>query len=223
MILAQSSDPVIDWPWIADHLDDMWSATLEHLTLTVIAVSVGLVLSSILAIIALRWHRSFGPITWVTGILYTIPSLALFTFLVPVFGLSTLTAEIALVSYTLLILVRNMVAGVEGVQTHILESSRGMGMTDRQTFTGVQLPLAMPVIFAGIRVAAVTTIGLVTVTVLIGQGGYGVFILRGIRRQFLTEVLVGTLLSVALAVVVDAALVGLERWATPWNRRRTTP
>lgn len=220
MMVAQSSRPRFDWSWIGSHLDDMWGATIEHLMLVAIALVIGIVLSALLALVALRWHRTYTPITWVTGVLYTIPSLALFTFLVPVFGLSTLTAEIALVSYTLLILIRNMVAGIEGVPEHLTESSRGMGMTERQTFTGVQLPLALPVIFAGIRIAAVTTIGLVTVTVLIGQGGYGVFILRGIRRQFPTEILVGTMLSVVLAVAVDAGLLAIERRLTPWNRGR---
>ncbi|HEX9645307.1 MAG TPA: ABC transporter permease [Acidimicrobiia bacterium] len=210
----------IDWGWIADHVDDMWSTTVEHLILTVIAVTVGLVLSLVLAIVALRWRRSYAPITWVTGVLYTIPSLALFTFLVPVFGLSLLTAEVALVSYTLLILIRNIVAGVNGVPAHVIEASRGMGMTDRRIFLGVQLPLALPAIIAGVRIAAVTTIGLVTLTVLVGQGGYGVFILRGIRRQFLTEALVGTVLSVLMAVAVDVVLIVVEQWATPWSRRR---
>lgn len=220
IIVAQSGEPIIDWAWIWDHLDEMWEATLEHATLTAIALIFGFALSMILALVALRWRRTYSPITWVTGILYTIPSLALFTFLVPFFGLSLITAEIALVSYTLLILIRNIVAGVDTVPDHLTEASRGMGMTRWQTFTGVQLPLALPAIFAGIRIAAVTTIGLVTVTVLIGQGGYGVFILRGIRRQFLTEALVGTVLSVLLAVAVDAMLLGVQRWATPWARRK---
>ena len=209
----------IDVGWILDHADDMWTATVEHVVLTSIAVVVGIVISMALAVVALRWRRTYGPITWITGILYTIPSLALFTFLVPVFGLSLLTAEIALVSYTLLILLRNIVSGVDGVPEEITEASAGLGMTRRQQLLRVQLPLALPAIVAGIRIAAVTTIGLVTVTVLIGQGGYGVFILRGIRRQFLTEALVGTVLSVLLAVVVDFALVGLGRIAAPWNRR----
>jgi osmoprotectant transport system permease protein len=220
--IAQTGEPLIDWEWIAGHLDDMWEATVEHATLTAIALVVGLVLSMALSLVALRWRRTYTPITWATGILYTIPSLALFTFLVPIFGLSRLTAEIALVSYTLLILIRNIVAGIDSVPDHLTEASRGMGMTKRQTFLGVQLPLAMPAIIAGIRIAAVTTIGLVTVTVLVGQGGYGVFILRGIRRQFLTEALVGTVLSVLLAVVVDSALLGVERWATPWAKRKVS-
>ena len=221
-VVAQSGQPFIDWEWIATHLDDMWEATIEHATLTAIALGFGLILSLILALVALRWKRTYTPITWFTGILYTIPSLALFTFLVPVFGLSLITAEIALVSYTLLIFIRNIVAGVDAVPDHLTEASRGMGMTTRQTFVSVQLPLALPAIFAGIRIAAVTTIGLVTVTVLVGQGGYGVFILRGIRRQFLTEALVGTVLSVLLAIVVDGVLLGVERWSTPWASRKAS-
>lgn len=219
-LVAQSSGPLIDWGWISSHIDDMWQATVEHAVLTGIAVSVGFALSMVLSLIAIRWRRTYTPITWVTGILYTIPSLALFTFLVPIWGLSMTTAQVALVSYTLLILVRNIVAGVDGVSPDVLEASRGMGMTTRQAFMNVQLPLALPAIFAGVRIAAVTTIGLVTVTVLIGQGGYGVFILRGIRRAFLTEALVGTVLSVLLAVAVDTALVALEKRTTPWARSR---
>jgi osmoprotectant transport system permease protein len=212
----------IDWGWITGHLGDMWTATTEHVTMTVIAVAVGFAIAMALSVLALQWRASYGPITWFTGVLYTIPSLALFTFFIPFFGLSLITAEIALVSYTLLILVRNIVAGVEGVPDPVVESARGMGMTNRDLFVGVQLPLAMPVVIAGIRIAAVSTIGLVTVTALIGQGGYGVFILRGIRRQFPTEILVGTLLSVLLALAVDALLVALERRLTPWARRRET-
>jgi osmoprotectant transport system permease protein len=212
----------IDWGWITGHLGDMWTATTEHVTMTVIAVAVGFAIAMALSVLALQWRASYGPITWFTGVLYTIPSLALFTFFIPFFGLSLITAEIALVSYTLLILVSNIVAGVEGVPDPVVESARGMGMTNRDLFVGVQLPLAMPVVIAGIRIAAVSTIGLVTVTALIGQGGYGVFILRGIRRQFPTEILVGTLLSVLLALTVDALLVALERRLTPWARRRET-
>lgn len=220
-VLAQSSgEPFIDWEWVVTHVDDMWEATVEHVTLTVIAVVFGIVISFGLALISLRWRRTYAPVTWVTGILYTIPSLAMFTFFVPIFGLSMITAQIALVSYTLLILIRNIVAGVDGVPDHITEAAIGMGMTPRRTFLDVHLPLALPAIIAGIRIATVTTIGLVTITVLIGQGGYGVFILRGIRRQFLTEILVGTVLSVILAVVIDAVLLAVGRWATPWTRTR---
>jgi osmoprotectant transport system permease protein len=221
VIFAQER-PVIEWDWIIRNLDDTWQAAVEHVAHTVLAVSVGLIMSIFLSLIALRWRRTYGPITWITGILYTIPSIALFTFLVPVFGLtSILTAQVALVSYTLLILIRNIVTGVNGVPEHITEASRGMGMTNRAVFLRVRLPLALPAIMAGVRVAAVTTIGLVTLTVLVGQGGYGVFILRGIGRQFMTEALVGTVLSVLLAVLVDTGLSGLERRLTPWTRSRS--
>ncbi|HLV90387.1 MAG TPA: ABC transporter permease subunit, partial [Acidimicrobiia bacterium] len=130
------------------------------------------------------------------------------------------TAQVALVSYTLLILIRNIVAGIRGVPDHVVEASRGMGMTERRIFLDVQLPLALPAIIAGVRVAAVTTVGLVTLTVIVGQGGYGLFILRGIGRRFLTEALVGTLLAVLMAIVIDRGLVLLERLATPWAQRR---
>jgi osmoprotectant transport system permease protein len=222
MVLGQAR-PVIDWEWIWENLPEIGEATVEHLAHTAIAVSVGLALSVALSLIALRWRRTYAPITWVAGVLYTIPSIALFTFLIPIFGLtSILTAQIALVSYTLLILIRNIVSGVRGVPGDILEASRGMGMTPGRVFLGVQVPLALPAIIAGVRVAAVTTIGLVTLTVLVGQGGYGVFILRGIRRQFLTEALVGTVLSLGLAIAIDTLLASLQRAATPWRRRGAT-
>ncbi|MDJ0496275.1 MAG: ABC transporter permease [Acidimicrobiia bacterium] len=223
--IAQADEPFIRWDWIGRNLDDLWAATQEHIVLTVIAVGVGLVVSLGLSIIALRWRKTYTPITWVTGILYTIPSLALFAFLVPITGLTMLTAQIGLVSYTLLILIRNIVAGIDGVPAHILEAARGMGYTPRRMFLDIQLPLALPVIIAGIRIATVTTIGLVTITALIGQGGLGFFILRGL--QFFsaigtTQILAGTVLSVALAVVADIGLLGLEKLLTPWARRRVT-
>lgn len=223
MILAQADEPFVRWDWVGRNLDDLWAATQEHIILTVIAVGIGLVLSLALSIVALRWRKTYIPITWATGVLYTIPSLALFAFLVPITGLTKLTAEIGLVSYTLLILIRNIVAGIDGVPEDVLEAARGMGYTPRRLFTDIQLPLAMPVIIAGIRIATVTTIGLVTITALIGEGGLGFFILRGM--QFFsaigtTQILAGTVLSVILAVIADVGLLGLERALTPWSRRR---
>lgn len=222
--LAQAAEGFFSWEWVANHLDDIWDRTAEHLVLTGVAVAVGMLISFALSVVALRFRWTYGPITWFTGMLYTIPSLALFAFLVPITGLSLLTAEIGLVSYTLLILIRNMIAGVDGVPKATVESARGMGYTDRGLFFSVELPLALPVIIAGVRIAAVTTIGLVTVTALVGQGGLGFFILRGLS-QFAspvgtTQIVVGTVVSVALAVAVDLALVGIERVATPWSRRR---
>lgn len=212
--------PLLEWDWVLDHLDEVRAATLEHLRLTIIAVVVGLVIAGALSAIGLRWRWSLGPITWVTGVLYTIPSLALFTFLVPIFGLgSTVAAEIALVSYTLLVLIRNIVAGIDGVDPAVRDAAAGMGYTPGQRLRRVELPLAVPAIVAGIRIATVTTVGLVTVTGLIGLGGYGGFIDAGLKRQFPTQVVLGGGLSVVMAVVLDVVLLGVERAATPWRRR----
>jgi osmoprotectant transport system permease protein len=212
------------WEWVFDHLDDIWDQTVEHLMLTVIAIAFGLLISLGLSIYVLRNRRSYAAITGFTGVLYTIPSLALFAFLVPITGLSVLTAEIGLVSYTLLILVRNTVAGIDGVPPAVLEAAAGMGYTRRQMLWRVQIPLALPVIIAGVRIAAVTTIGLVTVTSLIGLGGLGFFILRGLTLFFspvgTTQIVVGVVLSVVLAIGVDLVLVGTQRALTPWTRSK---
>ena len=212
------------WQWVFDHLDDIWAQTVEHMVLTLIAITVGLLISLGLSAYVIVNRTAFGPITWTTGVLYTIPSLALFAFLVPITGLSVLTAEIGLVSYTLLILVRNIVAGIDGVPPSVLEAAAGMGYTKRELLFGIQLPLALPVIITGVRIAAVTTIGLVTVTALIGQGGLGFFILRGLSLLFspvgTTQIVVGTVLSVVLALAIDLALVGTQRALTPWARAK---
>jgi osmoprotectant transport system permease protein len=209
-----------NWEWVGDHLDLIGEKVGEHLWLTFLAVGFGLVLSFPLSIYAYRHPRTYPPITWVTGLLYTIPSLALFALLVPFTGLSTLTAEIGLVSYTLLILIRNTVSGLAAVPDDVKESARGMGLTDRQILWRVELPLSIPVVIAGIRIAAVTTIGLVTVTALIGQGGLGALMLGGFRRLYpQIVILVAVALSVLLAVATDQLLLGAQRLFTPWARR----
>ncbi|HYU81598.1 MAG TPA: ABC transporter permease [Candidatus Polarisedimenticolia bacterium] len=215
-----AGEPLIRWDWIGSHLDEIALRIGEHLELTVIAVVVGLVVAFALSFIGLRIPRLYPPITWVSGILYTIPSLALFSMLVPYTGLSLLTAEIGLVSYTLLILIRNIVGGIRSVPAEVRDAARGMGYTPRQILLRIELPLALGVIFAGIRVATITTIGLVTVTALIGEGGLGYFILLGIQLFFSTPLVIGALGSVALAVVADAALVLTQRALTPWTRIR---
>ena len=212
--------PFVDWGWIIDHLDEIRDKVLEHLALTGIALSVGLALALALAVIGLRFPRAYSPITWVTGAFYTIPSLALFAFLVPITGFTILTAEIGLVSYTLLILIRNIVAGIQGIDPAVREAALGMGYGRRRLLVEIEVPLALPVILAGVRIAAVTTVGLVTVTALIGQGGVGFFILRGLNRFFNTEIVVGTALSVLIAVGIDLAVVLLGWILSPWNRRR---
>lgn len=213
-------EPLIRWDWIASHVPDVLVRIQEHLVLAGIAVGAGLLLAAALAIIALWRPAVYAPIVWITGTMYTIPSLALFALLIPFTGLSVLTAEIGLVSYTLLILVRNMVTGIRGVPEDVREAAAAMGYTPVQRFLRVDLPIAVPAIVAGVRVATVTTIGLVTVTALIGQGGLGALILDGFILFFSTPLIVGALLSVALAVVADAALAGLQQLTTPWARPR---
>jgi osmoprotectant transport system permease protein len=221
LIVAQvEGAPFIQWSWIADRTDVVLAKLLEHVQLTVIAVVVGLIISFPLALWAYRHKKVYPPITVFTGLLYTIPSLALFALLVPYTGLSLETALIGLVSYTLLILVRNIVAGLDGVPADTKEAALGLGFTKRQLLWRVELPLALPVILAGIRVATVTTIGLVTVAAFIGKGGLGYFILLGFDRLFPTALLLGSVLSMIFAVVVDGLLVWTERLVTPWSRSR---
>lgn len=212
------NEPFVRWDWIWDHMDQVGERLIEHVQLTVIAVVLGLLISLPLGLIAYRYRKSYAPIAGVTGILYTIPSLALLAFLVPFTGFSTTTAEVALVSYTLLILIRNIVSGLDGVPEDVKEAAKGMGYSSRQSLWRIEIPLALPVIAAGIRVATVTTIGLVTVTALIGKGGLGYFILLGIRGLFPTPALLGSVLSVALAIAVDAVLLGGQKLVTPWTR-----
>lgn len=219
-MLATDKDSFIWWSWVFDHLDEIQHRTLEHVQLTVIALAIGLVISVVLALVSLRFRPTYAPITWTAGVLYTIPSLALFAFFIPFTGLGFVTAEIGLITYTLLILVRSIVAGVDGVPASVKEAADGMGYTPFRRFVSVELPLALPVIVAGIRIAAVTTVGLVTVTALVGNGGYGVFITEGQRRTFSTEIVVGAVLSIALAVFLDGALLVLQRLLTPWSRRK---
>jgi osmoprotectant transport system permease protein len=215
-----AGEPLIRWDWIGSHFDEIAFRVGEHLELTVIAIAVGLVIASGLTFAGLRVPSLYPPISWFAGILYTIPSLALFSVLVPYTGLTLLTAEIGLVSYTLLILIRNIAAGIRSVPVEVRDAARGMGYTPRQILLRIELPLALGVIFAGIRVATITTIGLVTVTALIGEGGLGYFILLGIQLFFSTPLLIGALGSVLLAVVADGALVLMQRALTPWTRIR---
>jgi osmoprotectant transport system permease protein len=215
-----TGEPLVRWDWISQHLDLVWQRLLEHVELTVIAVVLGLLIAFPLAVISYRNRQIYAAVTTVTGIVYTIPSLALFAIVGAYTGyLSRTTAEIGLVGYTLLILIRNIVAGLRGVPEDAREAARGMGYSDSQMLWRVEMPLALPVIIAGLRLATVTTIGLVTVTAVLGLGGFGHFILDGLRTFFTTETLLGAVLSVLLAVVVDALLLLLQRALTPWNRR----
>jgi osmoprotectant transport system permease protein len=191
---------------------------VDHVVLTVIAVGVGFTLSLVLTLVIVRWRRVGAPILAAAGVLYTIPSLALFAFLVPITGLSLTSAEIGLVSYTLLILMRNMLAGLDGVSPDVVEAADGLGHTRVQRLVGVELPLALPLIVAGLRIATVTTIGLVMVTAVIGEGGLGQVLLRGFTLRNWDLVYASLVVMVALAILADGALVLVGRLLTPWAR-----
>ena len=211
-----AGEPLVRWDWVARHLPDIGQRLLEHLVLTGLAVGIGFVLSLALGLWIARRARLRAAVTGLTGVLYTIPSLALFALLVPVTGLTMVTAEIGLVSYTLSILTLNVVAGIQSVPAEVREAAIGTGYTPRQILWQVELPLAFTTILAGVRLATVTTVGLTTVTALIGQGGLGSFILEGMLRFFPTPLIVGAALSVMLAVAIDGLLVLIERRLTPW-------
>ena len=221
-LLAQSADePLIRWDWIVDHLDDIWADGVQHVTLTVLAVGFGLLIAFPIAIVAHRHRRAYPPVTWIAGLLYTIPSLAAIAFLIPITGLSLTTIVIPLVGYNLLILLRNIVAGLDGVPGDVKEAATGMGYTRTQSLWRIELPLAAPVIVAGIRIATVSTIGLATIGGLIGRGGFGQLIFDGLETFFWTPLLLGSFLSVALALVADITLLGVQRVLTPWAKATT--
>jgi osmoprotectant transport system permease protein len=214
----------IRWVWILEHLDDVAERTWQHLQLLVIPMVAGFAIAFALAILATRRPGTIGPVTAVTGLLFTIPSLAAFAVLIPITGLSVLTAIIPLTAYTLLILYVNTVAGIRSVPPDVNEAADAMGYTARSRFLRVQLPLSVPLIMAGVRVAAVTTIGLVTVAAIIGGnrfGGLGQFITEGLQRNDDTRIYLGAVGSVILAFLVDGLLVVAQRAMTPWTRAGT--
>ncbi len=214
----RAGEPLVLWDWTFAHLPDIARRVEEHLVLTGIAVGLGFLIAFVLSLAIRQFPVLYSPVTWVGGVIYSIPSLALFALLIPFTGLSVTTAEIGLVGYTLLILVRNIVGGLRSVPPDVRESAVGMGYSDWQMLWRIELPLALAVIIAGLRVAVVTTIGLVTVTAVIGQGGLGALIMQGIQQFFATPLVIGAVLSIALAVVIDGLLVLLERSVTPWTR-----
>jgi osmoprotectant transport system permease protein len=216
-----NGEPLIDLEWVFGHLDEIWQRTTEHALMTAIAVLVGFIVSCGLALLIRRRRRLYGPLLTAADLIYSVPSLALFALLIPFTGLSVLTAEIALVSYTQLVLIRNIVAGLDAVPADVIEAADGMGYTPMQRLIRIEIPIAMPIIITGLRIATVTTVGLVTVTSLIGLGGLGYFIvISGINRFFSTSIYVGVVLSVALAVLADLGLLQLQRALTPWARAR---
>lgn len=213
-----------DLSWVVTHLDTLAERTIQHIVLTAIAVGVGFLISFVLAVVAIRRRRTYGPILAVSDILYTIPSLAVFAALVSITGITVLTVEIPLVMYTLVIFVRNIAAGFDNVPPEVLEAANGLGYSGGQRLWRVELPLAIPLIVSGLRLATVSTIGLVTVTAILGDsfGGLGFFILEGYRHSFPTELYFGAIPSILLALVADFLLARVQLTLTPWSRSTAT-
>ena len=207
-----------DLGWIVDHLGAIVDRAIQHVWLASIALLFGFVISFVLAVLAVRRRRTWPPINAASEILYTIPSLAVFAALVPITGLSLLTVEIPLVMYTLVIFVRNIVAGFDTVPGDVVEAAAGMGFTPSERLWRVEVPLAVPLIVAGLRIASVSTIGLVTITGILGDryGGLGFFIFEGYHRNFPAEIYAGAVPSILLAVAADLLLVRVQRRITPW-------
>jgi osmoprotectant transport system permease protein len=217
--LLAADEPLLRWDWVQDHRDEIQELAVEHIKLTVLAVGLGFAISMVLALVATRWRWSYALLAGFCGVLYAVPSVALFAVLVPITGLGLVPALVALVGYTLLILLRNIVAGIDNVPEAVREAADGMGYERWRRVLRIDLPLALPTIIAGLRIATVTTVGLVTVTALIGEGGFGDYINAGLDRQFSTQVIVGTVGSIVLAVAFDVLFVLLERFAAPWARK----
>ena len=214
-------------PWFSlqfarENTSAIWAALQEHVYLTVVAVLVACLVAFPLAVLAARRPRLAGPVLGVSGVLYTIPSLALFAILAPFTGATRLTVLIGLVVYALLVLVRNTVVGLRAVPDDVRDAARGMGYGPNRMLWRVELPIALPTIMVGVRVATVSTVALVTVGVIVGYGGLGQLLLAGFQNNFYrAEIMTATVLTVALALVLDLLLLLLTRVLTPWTRGRS--
>jgi osmoprotectant transport system permease protein len=221
--LAQAvpANPWFSWAYLRGNADTIRALALAHLSFTVEAVAMAVVVGVPLAVIA-YWVRPLtGPILASAGVLYTIPSLALFAFIAPFLGTGRLTVLVGLVLYALLLVVRNTLTGLSQVPAEVRESASAMGYGRWARLLRVELPLALPGILTGVRLATVSTVALVTVGVLVGQGGFGQLIIGGFQNNFYkAEISTGSILCVALAVALDLVLAGAGRLLTPWQRRR---
>jgi osmoprotectant transport system permease protein len=219
---GEPANPWFAWSYVRDNSDAILAALREHVTLTVETMLIALIVSVPLALLAYRFKWLAGTVVGVAGLLYTIPSLALFAFLAPFTGITSRTVLIGLVIYALLVLVRNILAGLEGVPDEVREAATGMGYGRLRMLWRVELPLALPAVMAGVRVATVSTVALVTVGVIVGTGGLGTLIVAGFNNNFYrAEIVTASALTVALGLTADLLLAGVGRLLTPWSRRQT--
>lgn len=220
---APGGPRLVDWGWISENFfEDIVPAIIGHVYLASVSIALALAISLPLGVFAARHRKIYPPVTFVTGLLYTIPTLAMFGILIsiPGIGVGPNAVIVALVVYSLLVLVRNVVAGLDSVPAETIDAARGMGLTGRQILFTVELPLALPVIVAGVRIATVTIIGVATIGAYIAGGGLGKMIFDGINRGFPTMIITGAVLATALAVTADLLLLAVERYLRPWARTR---
>jgi len=222
VLVAQDEppNPWFSWDYVQSNWSDIHAALSQHVGLTLQALLVSFVLAVPLAVLARAWPRLAGPVRGTTAVLYTIPSLALFGVLAPITGIGRTTVLIGLVAYSLLLLVRNVLVGLRGVDPDVRDAARGMGYGPVRLLLRVEVPAALPAIVTGLRLAAVSTVGLVTVGVVVGYGGLGQLMFRGFRSHYRAEVMTATLLCLALAFVLDLAIMLTGRYLTPWTRAR---
>ena len=212
-----AANPWFSWDYVTSSWNVLTGALWEHIWITVIAVLAATVIALPLALVAVRWRRLSTPLLIVAGVLYTIPSLALITGLWPVFGLSPLTVIVALTVYSLLVILRNAIVGLQGVPIEVVTAARAMGYRERQVLLRISLPIAAPAVIAGIKLATVSTVGLVMIGALVGHGGLGTVVLGGFINNFYrAPIVLGTILTVLLALSLEFALTWLQRRVTPW-------
>lgn len=213
----------ICWDYVTSRSQELTDATVEHVWITGASVLIGLVVAVPLALLARRGRRWSASVLTFTTLLYTVPSLAMFSLLLPVFGLSAALVVTGLVLYSLTILVRNALAGLEAVPEEVREAARGMGYGPGRLLWQVELPLALPALLAGVRIATVSAIALTTVGSIVGKGGLGNLIAPAVNSSFKAQVLTASVLCVLLALAADLLLLGLQRLLTPWTRAGGRP
>jgi osmoprotectant transport system permease protein len=211
-----------DWicgKYLSGYRQELTDATVQHIWITAVSVAIGLLIAFPLALVARRWRLLAGPVLAVTTILYTVPSLAMFSLLLPLFGISPSLVVTGLVLYSLTILVRNILAGLAAVPEDVREAARAMGYGPLRLLFAVELPLALPALMAGLRIATVSTVALTTVGAIIDYGGLGNLLLSAISSNFKAQVLAASVLCVVIALVADVLLLGVQWLITPWTHR----
>jgi len=209
---------MIDWVWTLDNSSMIVELTLQHLQMVVLSLALGTVLTALMLLLAIIWPALSNPLMTLSSVLFTIPSLALFILLLPWTGLSMTTSVIGLTLYSLLILLRNVLAGLQKLPTEILESARALGYTRFGRFIDIEIFLILPALFAGLRIASVTLVGLVIVTALIGQGGLGQLMILGFNQNFLTPIFISLGLSLLLSLLFDLIITQTGYRLTGWTR-----